>query len=227
MEEYTAQTRKRSWKKIVLSCLGLLLLAAIIGAGYYGATIDLDSAKEEAQEVYITPQTEPVTLAVGGPVTTPTPTPAEATPTPATPTPTPTPTSSPTPSPTPTPAPATTTSTKEYTNKSLRFSIQVPHNWSISATNGQVIVTTSEKHLYNIQMYAAAGSAADTLKTYLASQSNIHNVRSVTLFGNPGYEFDMDGRYTRGYAFLNNGRLYYLLGEGVLESAVGLTFKTL
>lgn len=76
-------------------------------------------------------------------------------------------------------------------------------------------------------MYAAAGSAADTLKTYLASQSNIHNVRSVTLFGNPGYEFDMDGRYTRGYAFLNNGRLYYLLGEGVLESAVGLTFKTL
>jgi hypothetical protein len=133
------------------------------------------------------------------------------------------PTPKPQPRPTTAPAPVTTTN---YSNPQLQFSVQVPSNWSIKPSAQEVVIIAPSKARYSVQMYAVSGTT-ESLGAFLRTLPNLHNVSAATIANHPGFSFAVDGFYGRGYAFVDNNRLYYLLGSGIENSAVAKTFKTL
>jgi flagellar basal body-associated protein FliL len=54
------QTRKRSIKKMILWTLLGIVLVVLAGAGYYGATVDLQSDDDVKQTDYLSPKSEPI-----------------------------------------------------------------------------------------------------------------------------------------------------------------------
>lgn len=106
------------------------------------------------------------------------------------------------------------TATETYTNQNLHFAFAEPSDWKIVKDSGGEIVFKSPGALYNVQSHSMAGGDMDSLKTFLEGQSNIHNVHALSFGPHNAYAFDIDGNYTSGYAFMENGKLYYVLGYG-------------
>jgi EmrB/QacA subfamily drug resistance transporter len=132
-----------------------------------------------------------------------------------------------TPTETPSPASASPAATTDYTNKQFHLSMTVPRDWEIKTSDDQLLITTPQSNRYNIQSYTIAGSSMDSLKEFLETQPNIHEITATTFAGLPAYTFAIDGNYERGFAFLRNGRLYYMLGSGIENSAIARTFKAI
>ncbi len=110
--------------------------------------------------------------------------------------------------------PLTSTSTSPYSNHDLHFAFEKPADWQIVKNNNGEVVFKSGAMMFNIQSSEAVNGDYETLKMFLEEQPNIHNIR-VAKFGNRDvYRFNIDGLYQTGYAFLENGRLFYILGPG-------------
>ncbi|HEX3095768.1 MAG TPA: MFS transporter, partial [Patescibacteria group bacterium] len=121
-------------------------------------------------------------------------------------------TPAPAPAPT-TPAPATPAS-ENFSDPVIRFSFNKPSDWKIVKNSNAEIVFKAGDTLYNVQSSSAPNGDWDSLKTFLESRPGISNVRR-TMFGSRDlFQFDISGTYQTGYAFLENGRLYYVLGAG-------------
>lgn len=101
-----------------------------------------------------------------------------------------------------------------YSNSALHFSFTEPSDWSIVKDSGGEIVFKSPGALYNVQSFDSPGGDMDSLKSFLESQSNMHNITLSSFGSRSVYSFDIDSSYTTGYAFLEQGRLYYVLGFG-------------
>lgn len=114
--------------------------------------------------------------------------------------------------PTSTPTSASTTS-NSYNNSDLHFSFNPPSDWKIVKNSNGEVVFKAANGLYNIQSAVASGGM-DSLKTFLQKQSNISNVELAKFGNRDAYKFNIAGTYKSGYAFLEQGRLYYVLGEG-------------
>jgi EmrB/QacA subfamily drug resistance transporter len=116
---------------------------------------------------------------------------------------------------------------KIYSNSGLQFEVVVPEDWVITDNDNEIIFKTADDTRYNIQMYAAPNSDAVSFKEFLMYQPNMHTVLETNIVGHEGFTFMIDGIYKYGYAFLDNGRIYYILGEGIKNSPIGQSFKTL
>ena len=117
--------------------------------------------------------------------------------------------------------------TKTYTSNALGFTIQIPGDWVVEATGSEVVLKTPTNTRYSIQRYATQNADNNSLKSFLQAQPNLHNVSEATIVGHQGFSFTVDGIYGRGFAFLSNGKMYYLLGTGIENSAIAQTFKIL
>lgn len=98
-----------------------------------------------------------------------------------------------------------------YSNQNIHFSFNAPTDWKVVKNSGEVVFKAANG-LYNVQSVESGGGDMTTLKTFLDKQSNIHNVRMVKFGTRDAYIFNIDGTYKTGYAFLESGRLYYILG---------------
>ena len=117
--------------------------------------------------------------------------------------------------------------TKTSTSNALGFTIQIPSDWVVEPAANEAVFKTSTNARYSIQMYATQNADNNSLKSFLQAQSNLHNVTDTTIAGYPGFTFAVDGIYGRGYAVLLSGKMYYLLGTGIENSAIVQTFKVL
>jgi hypothetical protein len=73
-------------------------------------------------------------------------------------------------------------------------------------------------------MYQVNTNDTAQLGGFLQSQPNLHNVTQSAIAGMPAFAFGVDGIYGQGYAFLDSGRLYYLLGTGIENSPLASSF---
>lgn len=101
-----------------------------------------------------------------------------------------------------------------YTNSELHFSFTKPDDWQIVKNSNGEIVFKSPNGLYNVQSSDAPNSDMDSLKDFLTSQPNLHNIKLTTFNGKPAYSFDIDASYATGFAWLDKNRLFYVLGLG-------------
>jgi len=100
-----------------------------------------------------------------------------------------------------------------YTNSALRFSVRIPDNWKVTASSNEVLFTGPNHAAYSIQLYGVTNNTdLGFIATKLAQQPNIHNVTPTTFAGAPAMAFSVDGVFQQGYALVNSGRLYYVLG---------------
>jgi hypothetical protein len=116
--------------------------------------------------------------------------------------------------------------TKLYSFPAKGFSFEVPVSWTIQEVGSEVIVKSLD-HQYSLQSYQVNINDAGALKKYLSNLSNLSDVADATISGHPGFGFNVTGIYEHGYAFLNNGKLFYLLGKGLEDSKIAEKFKTL
>ena len=108
------------------------------------------------------------------------------------------------------------TSLVSYNNAQLRFSMEIPGDWQAVLGSNKVTFTASDKNTYSVQVYdVTAPTDLNFIQSQLVQQSNIHNVVLTTFEGQPVLSFNMDGNFQNGYAFVKNGKLYYLLGPGI------------
>ncbi len=96
----------------------------------------------------------------------------------------------------------------------------MPSDWKIVKDNDGEVVFKSAAGLYNVQSYDAKGGDWDSLHAYLQKQSNMSNIRRVMWGGRDLFQFDINSAYQTGVAFLEKGRLYYVLGMGSENSAL-------
>lgn len=125
-----------------------------------------------------------------------------------------TPTPAPTTTPTTTPAAASSSTSSPYSNANLHFSVNTPSDWKVVKDSNGEVVFKAANGLFNVQSAPSANGDMTTLKTFLESRPNIHNVKLVSFGSRSAYWFNIDGSYVSGYAFLEQGRLYYILGAG-------------
>ncbi len=114
----------------------------------------------------------------------------------------------------PAPAANPTPETETYTNNALHFSFAKPTTWHIVKDSNQEIVFKDGQTMFNVQSAAAGDDDFAALKTFLEQQPNISNVATAKFGTRDAYQFTISGLYQTGYAFLANGRLYYILGPG-------------
>jgi hypothetical protein len=93
----------------------------------------------------------------------------------------------------------------------------------VTRAGSETVFVTNDKKRYSIQYYQVVGSKNE-LRTFLAAQQNIHAISETTLNGISAYHFTVDGIYGEGFALLSGNKLYYLLGRGVADSALGTSF---
>jgi hypothetical protein len=103
-----------------------------------------------------------------------------------------------------------------YQNQKLGFSTVIPSGWkTLSQTGDEVVFESLGKTRYSVQVYPANNTDWSFVKSNLQSLPNIHNLSDASVAGYQAEHFDIDGIYSQGYAFLNNGRLYYILGKSL------------
>ena len=103
---------------------------------------------------------------------------------------------------------------ENYLNGTIGFAFVKPTDWSVVKDSGREVVFKSGSALYNVQSYETPSDSLADLVGFLRSQSNIHNVVPAQFAGLQAYQFTIDGLYSSGYAFLDSGKLYYVLGSG-------------
>jgi EmrB/QacA subfamily drug resistance transporter len=109
-------------------------------------------------------------------------------------------------------------SPQTYTSPDLKFTMDMPTGWEIEPKGTEVVVSLPTGEVYSLQSYFVNNNDTDGLKAFLSRQSNIHNPVAVNFNGYSAFHFAMDGTYSAGYAFLSNGRLYYVLGTNLNNS---------
>jgi EmrB/QacA subfamily drug resistance transporter len=109
---------------------------------------------------------------------------------------------------------ASSTQVQGYNNSSLHFAFDMPSDWKIVKNSDGEVVFKSPAGLYNVQSYDSPGSDWDSLRSFLEQQSGISNVRRVMFGSRDLFQFDSASAYQTGYAFIEQGRLYYVLGTG-------------
>jgi hypothetical protein len=116
--------------------------------------------------------------------------------------------------------------TKVVKDQNLRFIIEIPNDWTAKQNPTETIIFSPDSRQYSIQMYASPSNDMAALKTYLSTRPNLHSIMNSSLDGWPVLSFSVDGPYKHGVAFLENNRLYYLLGQDIENSPVAQSFKT-
>ncbi len=135
--------------------------------------------------------------------------------------------------PTPTQPPAPTQvqpvallDSQTFSDPAEQFTFQVPSDWKASNVDGEDVFVTPQGQRASVQMYQVGNNDFVALGSFLSNQPNLHDVVQSTFAGRPAYAFNVDGIYVHGYAFLDSGRLYYVLGAGVESSPLAATFQT-
>ncbi len=111
-------------------------------------------------------------------------------------------------------APETGISQSAHTNNNLQFAFNMPSDWKVVKDSDGEVVFKAPNGLYNVQSYSAPNSDWDSLRAFLEQQPGVSNVRRVMFGSRDLFQFDSNSSYQSGYAFLENGRLYYILGMG-------------
>jgi EmrB/QacA subfamily drug resistance transporter len=116
--------------------------------------------------------------------------------------------------PQPVPVSTSQTNSMNYSHQNLHFAFEMPTNWKVvKNSNGEVVFKTGSA-MYNVQSTYAPNGDWGSLREFLEQQPNISNVQRVMFGSRDVFKFDIQSSYLSGYAFLENGRLYYVLGEG-------------
>jgi|GEM_PF-6754908 len=103
-----------------------------------------------------------------------------------------------------------------YTNSAMHFSMQIPGDWKITSEPNEILFTAPDRSVYSVQVYdVTPATDLNFIESQLVQQSNVHNVNAVTFAGIPALSFDIDGNFGNGYTFVQNGKLFYLLGVDV------------
>ncbi|HEX3099603.1 MAG TPA: MFS transporter [Patescibacteria group bacterium] len=209
---------KRTGRILVWGGIGVIAVLGIIFMSVWASNNDTKDSSYKPVVIEETAPNSNTNSENSAPVVTPQPveTPAPvAEPTPVVTPPTTTPAA---PTPAPSVPPATTAA---YTNSNLHFSFAKPSDWTVVKDSNGEVVFKAANGLYNVQSSSVSNGDMASLKTFLESRPNLHNV-TLSKFGNrDAYWFNIDGSYQTGYAFLENGRLYYVLGASSEKTALG------
>lgn len=200
--------QKRSRKKLIIWIIIAILVLGGAGFGtYYLMKDKADTTSDEEEALYLNPQSDPeAVLSIPGsesvlgdqiPTTTEVVIP-----------------------------PTSNSETQIYRNENLHFSIEIPNTWTVTAGSDEVVVQTPDNTKYSIQVFPARGNTTASLKSALKAFSKLSNVSAATVSGRQVEAFNSTGAYMRGLAFVENDRLYYLLGPDIENSALAQTLKT-
>ncbi len=103
-------------------------------------------------------------------------------------------------------------SAPNYSNAAEHFAFNMPITWKVVKDSDGEVVFKGENGMYNVQSYPSPDGDWGTLKSFLEQQPGISNIRRVMWGSRDLFQFDSSSSYLTGYAFLENGRLYYVLG---------------
>jgi hypothetical protein len=122
---------------------------------------------------------------------------------------------------------AGTVPAKNISSAAMHFSIDIPEDWAAVEKENDMVVTAADGKKFSIQEYVVPNGDTDSLRTFLAAQPNIQNITRAQANSLSGYMFTINSEYKEGFAAVQNGRLYYLLGSGVKDSLIAQTFKVI
>lgn len=113
-----------------------------------------------------------------------------------------------------------------YADSNLKFKMDIPNNWKVESKSTEVTITTPDHHGLSIQAYQVNSNDIAGLQEFLDKQPNIKNISATKFNGYKSFSFEVVGYYKKGIAFLSDGKLYYILGTTLSDSALN-SFKTL
>ncbi len=101
-----------------------------------------------------------------------------------------------------------------YENPNLLFTAILPAGSNVDESNTEKIIFTSQtrKLLYIVSTSKAENESIADLQNQLKNSSSVSSVRSATFAGLPALSFTATD-YGNGLVFIDNGRIYYLLGN--------------
>lgn len=101
-----------------------------------------------------------------------------------------------------------------YENSTLLFSAILPANSNVDESNTEKIIFTSrtKKLLYIVSTTKAETESITSLQSQLKNSPSASNIQSTTFAGLPALSFTTTD-YGDGLVFIDNGRIYYLLGN--------------
>lgn len=102
--------------------------------------------------------------------------------------------------------------TQNYSNAAEHFSFDMPTGWKVVKDSDGEVVFKGDGGMYNVQSYPAPDGDWGGLKSFLEQQPGVSNIRRVMWGNRDLFQFDSNSQYLTGFAFLENGRLYYVLG---------------
>ncbi len=115
-----------------------------------------------------------------------------------------------------------------YNNTDMHFSLMLPSGYKVEKTTGsEADIISQDKSRYSVQVYNANSGDGQALKDFLSAQKDLHNVSEAKVGNQDAFRFQIDGTYKQGYAFLANGRLYYLLGPESSDQPLWASFTAL
>ncbi len=110
-----------------------------------------------------------------------------------------------------------------YTNSQLGFAVELESNWQAQQVGqDQVVLVSSSGKQTSIQTYQNTGIDLQTIKNQLEGSETVNQVNWSSFGGATALEFTTtDGQ--RGFAFIHNNKIYYIMTYG---SSFGDPIKT-
>jgi hypothetical protein len=121
----------------------------------------------------------------------------------------------------PQPSPSVSTKIHVYRNDQLQFSVILPASWTaasdIRLANEIFFVGPANEPEGSVESYnAPAGQTIDALEQTLHGDPSASNFERVSFRGQAGIGYWLKGDNLEHFAFIVNGKIYYVRGEDVL-----------
>lgn len=101
-----------------------------------------------------------------------------------------------------------------YRNDTFGFSTMVPSDAQFKTDGNQLTVGSPQGTYFTITQYTNTNENLDTVETQLHNSPSVTSVARVNLGGIPALQFTSPNfSNSTNYAFIVNGRLYYLIGN--------------